>query len=153
MMKQFKEWNINPYALTKVSLVMLEEMVTRKEKWDQYKKAKDHWSLFTLLSLGLFLLFGAQVIRSVGGAIGPNLLSILVGNVFLLLLILLFAVGLVQVKLFTKKVTKAEDEFESLRIECIDRSSELWEEDQGWKYRDDVFTYMKKNHDVNLYYK
>jgi hypothetical protein len=130
-MTGMKQWNIHPDALTNVSKVMLEEMIARKEKWEKLNKAKNHWSSFTLLSLGLFLLFGAQVLRGSSGLhFSSNFLSILVGNTILLLLILLFIVGIVQVKLLSKKATKAEIEFEALREECIERSSELWEKDQ-----------------------
>ncbi|ERN54136.1 YpbF family protein [Alkalihalophilus marmarensis] len=153
-MTGMKQWNIHPDALTNVSKVMLEEMIARKEKWEKLNKAKNHWSSFTLLSLGLFLLFGAQVLRGSSGLhFSSNFLSILVGNTILLLLILLFIVGIVQVKLLSKKTTKAEIEFEALREECIERSSELWEKDQSWQQRESVFTYMKTEHDINLYHK
>ncbi|WP_100372663.1 DUF2663 family protein [Bacillus sp. FJAT-45037] len=152
-MSKIKEWNLYPEALTGVSLVMLEEMIIRKEKWEQYKKAKNHWSLFTLLCLGFFLFFGAQALQTNHVSFSGNFLSLLVGNVIVVLLIGLFSLGLMQIKFLSKKTNKAEDEYEALRIECIERQTELWERDSDYKVRENVFSYMKKSHDVNLYYK
>lgn len=150
-MKVFKEWNIRSGPV--IVKVMLEELVKRKDKLEKMEKAKMRWSLYALFCLAILFLLGFQVFSSHHVSFNTNVLSLIVTHPYMLFLLLLLSIGFIQIRFFTKKSTKAEKEFEALREELIIRSTELWEEDIEWEAREDVFSYMKKEFDINLYHK
>ncbi|WP_100407173.1 DUF2663 family protein [Bacillus solitudinis] len=150
-MGAIKPWKLN--KVTGIVEVMLEELVVRKEKLAKFERAKMIWSLAVMFCLAVFLFFGYDTLSKSEYAFGTNLLSSLLANAHLLLLVLILSVGLTQVRHFEKKSKKAEKEFEGLREELMERSSELWNEDYEWRDRQDVYDYMKKEFDINLFYK
>ncbi|WP_332630051.1 DUF2663 family protein [Halalkalibacter flavus] len=152
-MKLFKEWNVRKYYGPEIVKVMLEELVARKEKLEKFEKAKMYWSIFAMGCAALFLLFGSASLSRQQMSLNTNILSAMVGHPLILLLMLLLSVGFIQLRLFVKKAKKAEKEFDELREEIIDRSSELWEKDSDWKSREALYSYIKKEHNINLYHK
>ncbi|WP_088102250.1 DUF2663 family protein [Halalkalibacter urbisdiaboli] len=150
-MGELKKWKLNE-SVTGVIEVMLEELITRKHKLEKLEKAKTWWSLLVMFCLAVFLFFGYEHFMK-GSTYGANFLSILFENQLLLLLIVVLAIGLSQVRYFEKKAKKAEKEFDALREEFIDRSSELWDGDEDWTNRQNVFTMMEKEFEINLFYK
>jgi hypothetical protein len=152
-MKTFKEWNVNLSYEPKVVKVMLEELVNRKNKLEKMEKAKMQWSLFAMACTAIFLLLGYNALSSQQVGMNTNILTALFGQPIILFLLLLLSVGFVQLNFFVKKTTKAEKEFDELREEIISRSTELWESDVSWESREAVYSFMKKEHDINLYHK
>ncbi|MDT8860050.1 YpbF family protein [Alkalihalobacillus sp. MEB130] len=152
-MKLFKEWNVHKYYGPEIVKIMLEELVSRKEKFEKMEKAKMRWSFFAMGCAALFLLFGSRAITSQQVSLNTNILSAVIGHPAVFLLMILLSIGFIQLRYFVKKAKKAEKEFDELREEMIDRSSELWEKDSDWKAREALYSYIKKEHDINLYHK
>lgn len=152
-MKPFKEWNVNSNYGPEVVKVMLEELVTRKNKVEKMEKAKTRWSLFSMFSASIFCLFGYQAFQVQQTSLNSNILNALVGQPAVLLLMLLLSIGFIQLHFFGKKEKKAEKEYDELREEIIVRSPEFWETDVTWESREAVFSYMKNEHDINLYHR
>ncbi|GAE35892.1 DUF2663 family protein [Halalkalibacter akibai] len=150
-MKQFKEWNVKPYYGPEIVGIMLEELVARKNKVEKMEKAKMRWSLFAMGCAAIFFLFGYKAFGNVG--MSNNILNVLLGSPLILVLLLLLSIGFIQLNFFVKKTTKAEKEFDELREELISRSTELWETDDTWESREAVYSFMKREHDINLYHK
>ncbi|KMM38121.1 DUF2663 family protein [Guptibacillus hwajinpoensis] len=149
-MDVFKQWNL-PQPQSNVTIVLLQELVERKND-EKHFKAKSlfygYVLTFLILIIGAIFLYElerstALFVRSVSPTTTP----------FLSVTILMSIAAFYQLRKFNKKCKKAEDEFESLRLEVLDRSDELFEGQIQWENRDDVFKYMKETHDVNLYYK
>ena len=149
-MDALKEWNL-PQPQSKVTIVLLQELVERKNVEKQYKGKSQSYGYilaFLLVSIGCFFWYELE-----------NSTSFFVNELsfrsvpMLLLLIISCIVTYFQLRKFTKKSKKAEDEFESLRLEILDRSDELFEGQQQWESRHQVFKYLKEEYDINLYYK
>ena len=69
------------------------------------------------------------------------------------LYIIVFVVGLYGLmNLLREKREKFEKEYHALRCEIIDKSKDLWKQEDQWKHRHLVFEMMKKNYDINLYH-
>ncbi|NEU31099.1 DUF2663 family protein [bacterium LRH843] len=136
-----------------IVMVMMEELISRQKKLDKYEKARTRWSWLVLFLLAILLFWGYKVYIWYTIPFNSNILSTFTKEPFMLTLLLLIAVGLIQLKYFVKKSTKAEKEFEELRMEFIERNSELWSEDESWKQREVLLSFMKKEHDINLYHK
>ncbi|GAE25685.1 hypothetical protein JCM9140_1692 [Halalkalibacter wakoensis JCM 9140] len=152
-MKVFKEWNVAKYYGPVVVKVMLEELISRKEKLEKMEKAKMLWSLFAMGCVAVFLLFGTTVLSNQQLSFQTNLLSAMVSHPLILVLMLLLSIGFIQLHFFGKKAKKAEKEFDQLREELIDRNTEFWDNDTDWKAREALYSYVKKEHDINLYHK
>ncbi|WP_227936154.1 DUF2663 family protein [Alkalihalobacillus deserti] len=150
-MKPFKEWNLKSNYGPEVVKIMLEELVDRKNKVEKMEKAKIRWSLFLMFCAAIFCLFGYQTFQQTN--LNSNILSTLIEQPIILMLMLLLSVGFIQLHFFGKKEKKAEKEFDELREEIITRSPEFWERDVTWELRETVYSYMKKEHDINLYHK
>jgi hypothetical protein len=152
-MKLFKEWNVKAYYGPEIVKVMLEELVARKNKLEKMEKAKIRWSLFAMLCAAIFLLFGSKALKSQQLSFDTNILAAIIGHPLVLVLMLLLSIGFIQLRYFVKKAKKAEKEFDDLREELIERSSELWPNDSDWESREALFSFMKDEHDINLYHK
>ncbi|MFC0472933.1 DUF2663 family protein [Halalkalibacter kiskunsagensis] len=152
-MKLFKEWNVEAHYGPEIVKVMLDELVTRKNKLEKMERAKLRWSLYAMFCAAVFLLFGSKVLSSQQLSFNTNILDTIIGHPLILALMLLLSIGFIQLRFFVKKAKKAEKEFEELREEFIDRSSELWPNDTDWESREALYSYVKKEHDINLYHK
>ncbi|GAE28982.1 DUF2663 family protein [Alkalihalobacillus hemicellulosilyticus] len=148
-----KEWNIQNDYSSPVVKVMLEELIERKEKLKKLEKYNRYSGYLTLILLSLLLLVCYIEFTQRLSSSYQSLLTSVLNNSLFLLVLLLTGLSLIYVQYFHKKVTKAEKEYEELREELMNRSSELWEDDTQWLARDHVFHYMKAEHDINLYYK
>ncbi len=146
-MNDLKEWN----DLSHVVKVMLTELIERHEKLHKYERARLIWGLFALFCFGLSVLYCYDLIHWRQPSIKANLFRI-VDQPFFIWLLLINLIGLLQVRFFMKKTLKAEEEYESLRKEFIERNQELWEDGHAKKQRDVIYSYLKDRYDINLYH-
>ncbi|WP_270179091.1 DUF2663 family protein [Alkalihalobacillus sp. CinArs1] len=149
-MDALKQWNL-PQPQSDVTLVLLSELVDRKREERQYKAKSEFYSYALMILLvvsGGFLVYQLQVSSSILWEAFS-----LSKAPFIVLMFLLNGFVYYQLKRVTKKLNKAEDELDSLRLEVIDRSEELWKSEAQWEKRHDVFSYMKEEYDINLFYK
>lgn len=142
-----KEWKLPQQS--KVTIVLLQDLVERKNS-EKQNKAKSQ-------TYGYFLAF---ILLAMGGLVWYELdhstsffISELSMRSLPIMLIISGVITYFQLRKYSKKSKKAEDEFESLRLEIIDRSDELFKDQQQWESRHDVFDYLKETYDINLYYK
>lgn len=149
-MDALKEWNL-PQPQSKVTIVLLQELVERRIVEKQYKAKSQSFGyilVLLLVSMGCFFWYEIQkstsfFVNELSSRSAPMLLILFISSI----------VTYFQLRKFSKKSKKAEDEYESLRLEILDRSDELFEGQQQWESRHVVFKYLKKEHDINLYYK
>ena len=135
---------------SKIVETMLEELIARHQSFQKLEKTRNIWAIIMII-FSVFMLFISNEILMIKSE--PNQIFTQITNeprfIFLLFLVmLLFS----QFHFLTKKTLKAEKDFEELRIEIIERSNELWESDILWEKRHEVYTYMKKVHNINLYF-
>ncbi len=52
-----------------------------------------------------------------------------------------------------KKYKKADDDYEAIRSDFIDRNEEWWSDEEQWEKRHIVFEFMKKNYNINIFHK
>lgn len=142
-----KEWKLPQQS--KVTIVLLQELVDRKYFEKQYKAKSQTY--------GYFLAF---ILVAMGGLVWyelENSHSFFISELSMRSVPVMLVIGGVityfQLRKFSKKSKKAEGEFESLRLEIIDRSDELFKNQQQWESRHDVYHYLKEEYDINLYYK
>ena len=151
-MQEFKEWKFNNKYTSDVMMEILKRLVESKKKEKKYETIHFWWGLTTLLCL---LLAGCYVYWSKLMVTNTFITSLqaLTSDIFFMVFVIIIVLCLLQLKYSKKKFEKAEKEFESLRMEVIERTVELWENEEHWKNRHKVFEVMEKEYDINLYHK
>lgn len=131
---------------------MLQSVIDKKGKLDQiHQKERRIWRLLVgcLALLCSYILFSFQQLPFVTY---QTVLAFLLSSFYHLLIIMtVFSLYyyLLQIR---KKSEKTEKEFHDLRCEVIQKSPQLWGDPQKWEARQQVFSLMKKEYDINLYY-
>ncbi|MCQ6273846.1 YpbF family protein [Bacillus sp. V3B] len=131
---------------------MLQKVVERKQKYDRLH----YWHLVVMwstifISFGYFLYLYYTIFLPYSYSFA-TVFSVYVNNSYHLFM-LMFVIGLFgMMNVFRQKRDKAEKEFHALRCEIIDKSKDLWKQEDEWKNRHIVFEMMKKNYDINLYH-
>ncbi|MEK4564822.1 DUF2663 family protein [Alkalihalobacillus sp. FSL R5-0424] len=131
-----------------VAKQIVDELIKRKTKLDQFEKRKNKASLIVLLLSLVFALFGVS-----WGGHGMLGLPVSLNGFFGIFLAMLMGIGLFRMVHFNKKTEKADKEFEELREEFISRQEEFWQDDRNWKERHKVFTQLQHTHDINVFYR
>ncbi|WP_059103507.1 DUF2663 family protein [Shouchella shacheensis] len=131
-----------------VASVLLEELVLRKAKLDKMERGRMYAGLSVLASAVLLLVLISRTItmRSLP-------LAELTATPLRIAVLLVLAGALARLTTLSKKAKKKENEYDDLRAEVIERSEELWYDDDDWAERASVFAAMKERHDINLYHK
>lgn len=131
---------------------MLQNVVDRKRKFDTLKK-KHFWTTMVALLLGFFLIVYVYYYYIV--PYSYSFFDMLMSFVketrsFLYCAAALGTYGYMLV--LKRKMDKAEKEYHALRCEIVDRSKDLWKQENAWKARHHIFDIMKKEYDINLYH-
>lgn len=129
---------------------ILQSLINKKLKYNRYKNA--YFILFSsslLFSLFAFFMMYRET-SHISYTVFDAFSTILNKDIFLYLLFIAFVL-LGSVKIVHEKKEKLEKEFHDLRCEIIDKSKDLWKND-NWHKRHIVFEYMKKKYDINLYH-
>lgn len=136
----------------KATKQMLQKVVERKRKFDifTFRHLIVLWT--TIFSAFIYLIFLYKTIGLPYSYSFAAMFSAFVGQTYNLYA-LIFIVGLYGLmNLLKEKKDKAEKEYHALRCEIIDKSKDLWKQEEAWKNRHLVFEMMKKNYDINLYH-
>lgn len=131
---------------------MLDNLVKKKRKFDAYKNKRTFWRLATFLGISFFLIYITMFVIQPNAYSAEAVLSVFLGSRFHLYAMMGLAGCFGSVLFYQKKTDKAEKEYHDLRCEIIERSMDLWPHPVHWQKRHDVFTMMKKEFDINLYY-
>lgn len=127
--------------------VILAELVKRKQIWVAMEKEKVKWTWLIFISLALFLYHLYDM------TIDHYVFHTILDKSYMTVVFIIIGVSYIQISYFIKKCKKAEQQFEELRIDIIERNTELWEKDEYWKQREAIFARMKEKYDINLYHK
>lgn len=155
-MDDLKVWNFKQYQVSEVTLEVLKSLVEKRQKEQKFEQLLLKWSLslFVILFFAILYIYFYKL-----PAIESMFMNSRKASEYFMqdmILFVLFIVGVlcfIQMFLYKKKHVKAEGEYEELRIATIDRGEELWEKPVPWQHRHEVFEWLKKEHDVNLYHK
>lgn len=131
---------------------MLQSVIDKKRKLDKIneKEKKVRRMLLgclALICLYIFLSFQQLSLITYRAAFSFVLSS--VSHLVMILVVFSLYYYLLQIR---KKSEKTEKEFHDLRCEVIQKSPNLWGDAEKWEARQHVFSMMKKEYDVNLYY-
>ncbi|MFK3937925.1 DUF2663 family protein [Alkalihalobacillus sp. NPDC078783] len=131
-----------------VAKQILDELINRKTKLDQFEKRKNRASLIVIILILVFAAFGVK-----WGGHGMLGLPFSLNGFIGIFLAMLLGIGCFRMFHFNKKTDKADKEFEELREEFIQRQEEFWQDDRNWKERHKVFTQLQHTHDINVFYR
>lgn len=131
-----------------VAKEIVDELIKRKRKLEQFEKRKNKASLILLILSLVFALFGVK-----WGGHGMLGLPLTLNGFLGIFLVMFMVIGLLRMIHFNKKMEKADKEFEELREEFISRQEEFWQDDRNWKERHKVFTQLHHTHDINVFYR
>lgn len=131
---------------------MLENVVKRKRKFDDFKF---NHNLSIIITLGLTAVFLFYLYKTIITSYSYSFFEMF--SVFLekdinlwFLVTIMGMYGLMN--LLKTKREKAEKEYHDLRREIADRSKDLWKKEDEWKNRHLIFEMMKEKYDINLYH-
>lgn len=132
--------------------VMLKNVVKRKEKFDQLKR-KHFWTVIVSLLLGLLLIIYLYyfIVLPYSYSFFEMFFYFIRNPNALPYFVAVFGTYGYMIVL-KRKMDKAEKEYHALRCEIVDRSKDLWKQEQAWKSRHTVFDMMKEKYDINLYH-
>ncbi|WP_167815170.1 DUF2663 family protein [Sporolactobacillus shoreae] len=138
-------------ALPALAYEILKELEKRKLKENHWKKRRSVTGFFLILTNSAFVLYLLVFEgRSMASLHGLNLMvrepEVLLLGVSGLLILFIY--------MRTQKEAKdAEDDFDELREEMIDRAWELWPKEPDGSGRYEIMQYLLKEMDINLFYK
>jgi uncharacterized membrane protein len=135
-----------------VAKQMLQSVIDKKTKLDQIqnKERRIRWLLLGCLALiCAYILFSFQQLSFVTYQTAFTFILSSVYHLVMLIIVFSLYYYLLQVR---KKSEKIEKEFHDLRCEVIQKSPHLWGDPQKWAARQQVFSMIKKEYDINLYY-
>lgn len=130
---------------------MLQNVVIKKRKFMQIKKQHQLITWLAIICFIFYLYYFYHVIYS------PNSYSMLaVFSSFItddynpyLVALTIGVYGFMIV--WKQKKDEAEEKYEDLRCEIIDKSNDLWKQEKAWQNRHLVFEIMKSHFDIDLY--
>ncbi|WP_169871031.1 DUF2663 family protein [Shouchella patagoniensis] len=126
---------------------MTKELITRKQAWDHVERTKRYyvWSVLGVCGMLVFLLSQTVDAKSL-----PH--EELLASPVRILLLLVLVICMLRMIALTKKATKKEKEFESLRYEFIDRDGDLWIKSRSFQEKEAFLKEMNDQYGINLYY-
>jgi hypothetical protein len=131
---------------------MLENVVKRKRKFDDYKYNHNLSILITLvLSFGFLVYLYKTVVIPYSYSFMEMFSIFFQRELNLFFLVIVMGMYGMMMLLKTKR-EKAEKEYHALRCEIVDRSKDLWKKEEEWKNRHNVFSMMKEKYDINLFH-
>jgi len=136
----------------KATKQMLQKVVERKQKFDTitFRHLLVLWT--TVFAAFFYILFLYKTVAAPYSYSFAAMFSAFVDQTFNLYALVLIGGLYGLMNLLREKKDKAEKEYHALRCEIIDKSKDLWKEEEAWKNRHTVFEMMKKNYDINLYH-
>lgn len=136
----------------KATRQMLQKVVERKRKFDSFSFRHLIVLWLTIFSAFIYLFFLYKTVAVPYSYSFAAMFSAFVSQTYNMYA-LVFIGGLYGLmNLLKEKKDKAEKEYHALRCEIIDKSKDLWKQEDAWKNRHIVFEMMKKNYDINLYH-
>ncbi|HET7578587.1 MAG TPA: DUF2663 family protein [Bacillales bacterium] len=139
--------------ISEVTLRVLNELVERKLEEKQCKSAVTRAGLFLMMVFVAFLLYIWSARERLFDGFSLAAFSAAFSDPFLWILAAALLFGFFHLQHVSKKYEDADEDFEELRCELVDRSEELWSDPEQWKNRHHVFLYLEKEYRINLFHK
>ncbi|MFT8316881.1 MAG: DUF2663 family protein [Sporolactobacillus sp.] len=138
-------------TITSIGFVLFKELIERKKEEDKLKKREAYtgYSLLVICSALVVDLFFLQTQQLTS----LHELNRLFSDPIVWLLLLLAFVILLFFQHYRKEADDAEDDYDDLREEAIDRSWEIWPRDLSQASRERAMRYLLDIEHINLYYK
>ncbi|WP_085523517.1 DUF2663 family protein [Tuberibacillus sp. Marseille-P3662] len=129
-------------------------LVKLKENKDKEQQLKHVRNIFGFVMLAIYFLALYYIYHHLLGSY-TNLqqLTDLFANTFVVIGLFGIAVGSVAWKILNDKHDDADDDYNTLRAEMIDRSEELWGSELQGDHRTKVCRKLQKDYDINLFHK
>ncbi|HEU5138951.1 MAG TPA: DUF2663 family protein [Bacillales bacterium] len=139
--------------LPEITIKLLSELVDRKEEAKRCKTGVMKVTLFLIVLFAVLLFYTFVVKQGVLSHLSSGMFPSILSDPFIWLLVIGMVIGFFRLKQVTRKYEEAEDDYEALRCELIDRSEELWPKLDYWKNRHHLFKHLEMEHEINLYHK
>ncbi|MCF6408261.1 DUF2663 family protein [Pseudalkalibacillus salsuginis] len=155
-MNGLQYWKFKQYLISEVTLEVVKNLIERRTKEKRFEQLLLKWSLslFVVLFFSIvYTYFYKLPALERMFLTNRDIMSDLTKDKLLFILLIAGVFCVIQMIHYKKKHTKAENEYEELRIATIERGEELWEKPVPWKHRHEVFDWLKSEHDINLYHK
>ena len=132
---------------TKVTLDSLVKKKVKYENADQNYRMTLYFLFFILAAflINSYWLINSRILRV------DELYLLLTKDILNFWLIILFTLAFCWLVAMKKKSGKLETEFEELRSEVIDKSSDFWQ-DTSWDNRHIVFNMIEEKYQINLFF-
>lgn len=132
--------------------MMLQKVVDKRRKYTRLKG--QHLIVLWLTSIiaCLFFLYVYETIIQPYGYSFAAMFSAFIQKTEHLYMLFVFIGGYGTMNLLRTKRDDAEQEYDELRCEIIDKSSDLWCDKDAWKQRHRVYEMMLQKYDINLYH-
>jgi uncharacterized membrane protein len=144
--------NLLQENMDEVTKKMLLGVIERKQKFERLKTIVNLLQFITFIGFSFFSIYLVlYIVYPNEWNIGWMIDDFLNRPIHVYILLILFS-AYWGVLYYRKKCETAENEFHALRCEIIQKSADLWKEEQAWKERYKLFEIMKKEYDINLYF-
>ncbi|MBB5172928.1 DUF2663 family protein [Texcoconibacillus texcoconensis] len=131
--------------------IVVDELLKCKQKEKEAEKKVYRAGYCFFFVLAISLIYVTFLLLQTGT---PNsYLTLILGDQWLLLLLLMMSLSFYQVTMRKSKLDKAEKDFDELREDIIDRLSDIWDTEENWKEKHKLFQELKNDYDINLFYK
>lgn len=130
--------------------VIIEALIEAKQKEEKAEKAMMKWGLFFLVVLIGGIIYIALKLMSVEVS---SYLSLLLSDMVIVIWIAALFFCFYYFDQKSKKFEKAEKDFEELKEDVIDRSSDIWNSEALEVKRIAQYHELKNKYDINLYHK
>ncbi len=150
-MNALNHWKIKPFV-NELTSIVLAQLVDKKAEKDKWKKAINQWGLsmiFVVLATFVYLYYYKLPTASEFS----NPLTLLFSDEMVWIctgFIIFSSFYMIWMK---KKYKKADDDFEAIRKDFIDRNEEWWSDEEQWNQRHVVFEFMKHEYNINILHK
>lgn len=150
-MNAINYWKVEPF-ISEICKVILQTLIEKKEKKDQIDRLMKWWAFYSSLMgcLGMIYLYGFKLENA--GSV-PSAIASIAGDKMIWFIGIYFILAGVQWKRLKKQAEKADDEYENIRKEFIERGEDLWPKPDLWNNRHHVLEYIKAEYNINLYHK
>jgi succinate dehydrogenase hydrophobic anchor subunit len=129
------------------------ELIERKREEARCKSAVVKTGLFLVMVFAVFLFYILSAKQELFSQFSFDAFRGAFSDPFIWLLFLGLIVGFFRLQYVTKEYEEADEDYEALRTELIERSEELWSEPVEWQNRHRVFAFLEEEYDINLYHK
>lgn len=137
--------------LPRITYEILTELVKKKREQKKRKKAETAAGFFLMFAISAAM--ASFVIPVDGRSPRSGVLNGFADRpLSVMLLLAAFAAVSVFMRMHAKR-EEAEEDFEALRKEVIDRAGELWIREPGDEGRYETMKYLLHRQDINLFYK